>query len=161
MVVVFKMQTTKRIKVLIYWIWIKYRQHLGFGPQELSKVGFELSKRNKTPDSEGFELPEPRSLHHCCPLNDDSVIITDVTSPVPQFVHCNVTAIEPNIEIGQKNRQFKLFFTLIKLSIQPSIRLPFYLQGAQIHIQDQILYWISPGNSCHSPGNPTESKFIF
>ena len=71
--------------------------------------------------------------------------MTDVTSPVPQFVHCNVTAIEPDIEIGQKNRQFKLFFTLIKLSIQPSIRLPFYLQGAQIHIQDQILYWISPG----------------
>lgn len=93
---------------------------------------------------EGFELPEPRSLHHCCPLNDDSVIMTDVTSPVPQFVHCNVTAIEPDIEIRQKNRQFKLFFTLIKLSIQPSIRLPFYLQGAQIHIQDQILYWISP-----------------
>ena len=71
--------------------------------------------------------------------------MTDVTSPVPQFVHCNVTAIEPDIEMRQKNRQFKLFFTLIKLSIQPSIRLPFYLQGAQIHIQDQILYWISPG----------------
>ena len=93
----------------------------------------------------GYELPEHRSLHQCCPVSPTSFVLSALSEGI-SLVRCDVTVTSGNIELGQINRKFSLFFTKINLEIPRGLQMPAYLEGARLQAHDNILYWLSPGN---------------
>jgi len=121
-------------------------------PDQLSTNTFVLDMEKYSPKSwiwsskveiGGFELPDSRSLHHCCPVSSDAFVMSALGEGI-NFVHCDVKVYSSNIEIGQMHRSFSLFFTKINISIPKPLQMPHYLEGARLQASGNVLYWLSP-----------------